>query len=151
MRFLLLLIPLLVGMGVVVQSGANTQLRHILANPFLAGLISFGCGTLVLLIINLVLRTDFTVLSGETIQRTQWWMWLGGLLGSFFIMSVIFVAPQIGPAKLFGLLIASQLVFSVVVDHFGWMGFEVQPITVKRTVGVALLIAGAFLVQSEGS
>lgn len=151
MRYILLLVPLLVGMGVVVQSGANTQLRHILANPFLAGLISFSMGTLVLTIVNLVLKTDFSVLSSDTIQRTQWWMWLGGLLGSFFIMSVIFVAPKIGPTKLFGLLIASQLVFSVVVDHFGWMGFEVQPVSVRRVIGITLLIAGAFLVQSEGS
>lgn len=151
MRYILLLVPLLVGMGVVIQSGANTQLRHILANPFLAGLISFSMGTFVLIVVNLVLRTDFSILSGDVLQRTQWWMWLGGLMGSFFIMSVIFVAPKIGPTKLFGLLIASQLVFSVVVDHFGWMGFEVQPITVRRVIGITLLIAGAFLVQSEGN
>ena len=151
MRYILLLVPLLVGMGVVVQSGANTQLRHVLANPFLAGLISFSVGTLTLIVINLALKTDLSVLSGDAVQRTQWWMWLGGVMGAFFIMSVIFVAPEIGPTKLFGLLIASQLVFSAVVDHFGWLGFDVQPITVKRTIGIALLIAGAFLVQSEGS
>ena len=151
MRHLLLLIPLLVGMGVVVQSGANTQLRHILASPFLAGLISFSVGTLTLIVVNVVLKTDFSVLAAPAIQRTSWWMWLGGVMGSFFIMSVIFVAPQIGPTKLFGLIIASQLIFSAIVDHYGWMGFDIQPVTVKRAIGVVLLIAGAFLVQSEAS
>ena len=43
MRYLLFVIPLLVGMGVVVQSGANTQLRSILGNPFLAGLSFLRC------------------------------------------------------------------------------------------------------------
>ena len=151
MRILLFLIPLLIGMGVVVQSGANTQLRQVLANPYLAGLISLTVGTLTLLIINLAFRTDFSVLSAQNIQRTSWWMWVGGLMGAGFIMSVIIVAPEIGPTSLFGLIIASQLAFSLVVDHYGWLGFEVQPISAKRIAGVVLLIVGAFLVQSGES
>ena len=133
----------------MIQSGANTQLRHILANPFLAGLISLSVATTTLIIINLALRTDFTVLALDNIQRTQWWMWTGGLMGAFFIMSVVLVAPEIGPTRLFGLIIASQLIFSLVVDHYGWMGFAVQPISLKRVIGVVLLIVGVFLVQSE--
>lgn len=148
MRFLLFAIPLLVGMGVVVQSGANTQLRAILGNPFLAGLVSFGVGTATLLIINLSLKSDFTALSAHSVQQSSWWMWLGGVMGTFFIMSVIFVAPEIGPTKLFGLIIASQLTFSLIVDHYGWMGFAAQPISLKRVLGVVLLVVGAFLVQS---
>ena len=149
MRNLLFLIPLLVGMGVVVQSGANTQLRQVLANPYLAGLISLSVGSITLLIINLALRTDFSVLSAENIQQTSWWMWVGGLMGAFFIMSVIIVAPEIGPTSLFGLIIASQLTFSLVVDHYGWLGFSAQPISAQRVVGAVLLIVGAFLVQSK--
>lgn len=80
-------------------------------------------------------------------MRTRWWMWLGGILGAFFITSVIFIAPIIGPTKLFGSIIASQLIFSVIVDHYGWMGFDVQLINLRKIIGVLLLIAGAFLVQ----
>jgi len=134
-------------MGVVIQSGANTQLRAILGNPFLAAFISFGTGLLALLILNTVMGTDPSILNAENIQRTRWWMWLGGILGAFFITSVIFIAPIIGPTKLFGIIIASQLIFSVAVDHFGWLGFEVQAINIKKAIGVILLIAGAFLVQ----
>ena len=149
MRYLLLLIPILVGMGVVVQAGANTQLRYVLQNPFLAGLISLTVATLTLILINLLLRTDFSVLSTQNIQRTQWWMWTGGLVGASFILSVVLVAPEIGPTRLFSLIIASQLIFSLVVDHYGWMGFAEQPITLKQLAGVTLLVVGAFLVQAE--
>lgn len=148
MRALLFIIPLLVGMGVVVQSGANTQLRSVLGNPFLAGLVSFSVGMITLLVINVAFRSDFTALDIQTVQRSSWWMWLGGVMGAFFIMSVIFVAPEIGPTRLFGLIIASQLTFSLVVDHYGWMGFAVQPVSLKRLLGVVLLIAGVLLVQS---
>lgn len=147
MQYLLLFIPLLVGMGVVLQSGANTQLSHILGNPFIAGLISFTVGAISMLLINLIVRSDFSVLSPQHISQTQGWMWLGGLMGAFFITSVIFIAPKIGPTQLFGLVIASQLTFSVVVDHYGWLGFQEQPINLKKVGGVLLLIGGAFLIQ----
>lgn len=147
MQYLLLLIPLLIGMGVVIQSGANTQLSHILQNPFIAGLISFVFGTLCLLIINIVMRSDFSVLTAQNIAQTRWWMWLGGLMGAFFITSVILIAPKIGPTQLFGLIIASQLTFSVVVDHYGWLGFQAQPVNIKKIIGVLFLMAGTFLIQ----
>lgn len=147
MQKLLLLIPLLVGMGVVLQSGANTQLSAMLGNPFLAALISFFTGVVCLLLVNIVMGTDPSLLNPDHLARTQWWMWLGGVLGAFFITSVIFIAPIIGPARLFGVIIASQLIFSVVVDHYGWLGFNPQPINLKKIIGVLLLIAGAFLIQ----
>ncbi|WKN40642.1 DMT family transporter [Tunicatimonas pelagia] len=147
MPYLLLLVPLLIGMGVVVQAGANTQLSQMLANPFIAGLISFVIGTLCLLIINIVMRSDFSVLTVHNIAQTHWWMWLGGLMGAFFITSVIVIAPKIGPTQLFGLIIASQLTFSAVVDHYGWLGFQAQPINIKKIVGVLFLMAGTFLIQ----
>jgi len=68
-------------------------------------------------------------------------------MGAFFITSVILIAPKIGPTQLFGLIIASQLTFSVVVDHYGWLGFQAQPINVKKMIGVLFLMAGTFLIQ----
>ena len=147
MQYLLLFIPLLVGMAAIVQSGANTQLSDILKNPFLAGLISFAIGTLCLLLINLTLRTDLSTLNLQNISQSRWWMWLGGLMGAFIITSIILIAPKIGPTQLFGLIIASQLIFSVIVDHYGWLGFQIQPINIKKVVGILLLVGGAFLIQ----
>jgi len=147
MQYLLLLIPLLIGMGVVIQSGANTQISQILGNPFIAGLISFTMGAICLLIINIVMRSDFSVLSAQNVSQTRWWMWLGGLMGAFFITSVILIAPKIGPTQLFGLIIASQLTFSVVVDHYGWLGFQAQPVNIKKLIGVLFLMLGTFLIQ----
>jgi len=147
MQKLLLLIPLLVGMGVVVQSGANTQLSAILGNPFLAALISFLTGVTCLVLLNIAMGSDPSLINTDNIARTQWWMWLGGVLGAFFITSVIFIAPVIGPTKLFGVIIASQLIFSVIVDHYGWLGFNAQPVNIKKILGVLLLIGGAVLIQ----
>ena len=147
MRYFVYIFPLLVGMGVILQSGANTQLREVLGNPYLAGLISFSVGLSVMLVINVALGTDPAALSWAKVQQTSWWMWLGGVMGACFIMSVILVAPRIGPTRFFCLIIASQLSFSLIVDHYGWFGFEARPVNIKRMVGVALLIVGALLAQ----
>lgn len=142
-------IPMLVGMAVIVQTGANTQLRLALNSPLLAALVSFTTGTLLILIANLVVGSDFKQLNWVNIQGTSWWMWLGGFLGSIFIVSAILIAPRIGPTQFFGFIIAAQLIFSVIVDHYGWLGFMVQPANLQKVLGVVLLAVGAFLIQSS--
>jgi len=36
---------------------------------------------------------------------------------------------------------------SLVVDHYGWVGFAAHPATAVRIVGAALIIVGVVLVQ----
>jgi transporter family-2 protein len=38
-------------------------------------------------------------------------------------------------------------VASLLVDHFGWVGFEENPITPGRLLGIALVGAGVLLVR----
>ncbi len=148
-KYLIMMVPMLVGMGVIVQTGANTQLRVALNSPLLAALVSFTTGAIFVFIANLVVGSDFRQLSWENIQATSWWMWLGGFLGSIFIVSAILIAPRIGPTQFFGFIIAAQLMFSVVVDHYGWLGFTIQPANIQKVLGVALLAVGAYLIQSS--
>jgi bacterial/archaeal transporter family-2 protein len=57
------------------------------------------------------------------------------------------VPVRIGAAAFFGILVAAQLVTSVLADQFGWLAFEQKDVTPLRAVGVALLVAGALLVR----
>jgi transporter family-2 protein len=57
------------------------------------------------------------------------------------------VPPRLGTAAFFGILVAAQLVTSVLADQFGWFGFHQRDITPLRAVGIALLIGGALLVR----
>ena len=41
----------------------------------------------------------------------------------------------------------APLICSVLLDHYGWVGFEVHPVNTWRMVGCALLLAGLFLVS----
>ena len=54
---------------------------------------------------------------------------------------------RIGAAAFFGILVAAQLVTSVVLDRFGWIGFPQRDVSPLKLLGVALLVAGALLVR----
>jgi transporter family-2 protein len=43
--------------------------------------------------------------------------------------------------------VTCSMVCSVLLDHFGWVGFEVHRVNPLRLAGCALLLAGLFLVS----
>ena len=76
-----------------------------------------------------------------------WWVWTGGLLGAFYVLGSIVTAPKLGAATLVAMILAGQALASLAVDHFGWVGFDEQPVTVLRVAGVLLLAGGVALVR----
>ena len=85
--------------------------------------------------------------SGHRIGAAPWWVWTGGALGAFYVSSTVYVAPRIGAATFFGILVAAQLGMSVVIDRFGLLGFPQRGLEPARIAGLALLIVGAILVR----
>jgi transporter family-2 protein len=74
-------------------------------------------------------------------------VWIGGALGVVYVVGSIVSAPKHGAATLIALVVAGQGVASIVVDHFGWVGFEPRHVTPGRLVGIALVGAGVLLVR----
>ena len=74
------------------------------------------------------------------------WLWVGGMLSAFIVLSFTFAAPRIGVTAAIGLYIAGTLTSAAAVDHFGWLGVERIAIGWPRLVGIALLLGGAALV-----
>ena len=74
------------------------------------------------------------------------WMWLGGILSAFIVLSITFAAPRIGVAAAIGLVITGNLIVAAAIDRFGWFGVESIPLNWTRVVGILLLAGGAALV-----
>jgi bacterial/archaeal transporter family-2 protein len=58
----------------------------------------------------------------------------------------VLLARHMGAATLVALVVAGQLVCSVVMDHFGVLGFETRSATAWRLTGCGLMLAGFFLI-----
>jgi transporter family-2 protein len=145
MEYFYILLALIAGILMPVQPGINAQLSSLVKNPLLASAISFAFGTIVLLIYCLLARVPWP--SWSTIASAPWWIWIGGVLGAFFVTSTIILAPKIGAVTMLALLVLGQMVASLILDHFGWLGYPLHPISFWRIVGVIFLVIGVFLVQ----
>ncbi len=73
------------------------------------------------------------------------WLWIGGLMGGFIVLSITIAAPRIGSAATIGLLIAGQLVMGAVIDRLGLFGLDRIALHWPRILGIGLLAAGAAL------
>jgi bacterial/archaeal transporter family-2 protein len=73
------------------------------------------------------------------------WLWVGGVLGAFIVLTITVAAPRIGAAATIALLIAGQLAMGVVIDRYGLFGVERIIVSWPRVLGIALLAVGAAL------
>jgi len=81
------------------------------------------------------------------VARIPWWSWSGGLFGAVFIALAILLVPKLGAATFIALLVAGQMLASVTLDHFGWLGLAQREIDLPRVIGVLLLIGGVVLIR----
>jgi bacterial/archaeal transporter family-2 protein len=72
---------------------------------------------------------------------------LVGALGGAAVVAIGLVAVRpLGAGAVIALLVAGQVIISIVADRFGWFGLHHVGISAGRALGVALVIAGTALV-----
>jgi transporter family-2 protein len=145
MAWLYLLFAFAAGVALPFQAGINAQLAHWVDSPVRAAFVSFAVGAVALLLVSLLVFKPLP--SVARLGDAPWWMWFGGLLGGFYVVAAAVTAPQLGAATLIALVVAGQSLTSLLVDHFGWVGFEEQHVSAGRLAGMALVAAGVVLVR----
>jgi transporter family-2 protein len=140
-----LLMALVAGISVPTQAGINAQLGLWTRSPVLASTISFMVGTLTLILYSLITRIPLP--SFATAVNHPWWIWIGGALGAFFVTTTIILVPKLGATTMVALILAGQMFASLLLDHFGWLGYPLQPISLGRIAGVVLVCGGVWLIR----
>jgi bacterial/archaeal transporter family-2 protein len=143
MHFVSYLIALAAGSSSPVQAGASAQLNKDLASPVWAGLWVYVSGLVGILLVQFLVRETWP---GSRIADAHWWAWLGGLLSIGMTLTGLTLAHNMGSGLYTGLTLTASLLASVVLDHFGWMGFERHPVGWLRGLGAALMISGIWLI-----
>ncbi|MDK2922103.1 MAG: bacterial/archaeal transporter family-2 protein [Desulfonauticus sp.] len=137
------LLGILAGIVGAAQPGINSILDQKLGSALLASTISFMVGTIFLLILSFSLKILPIPLKAFT--QAPWWAYLGGLLGAFFVLVSVILAPKVGAVTLMGLLLTGQILASLLYDHFGILGYPVHPISWWRILGLILMGIGVYL------
>jgi len=127
-----------------IQAGLNSKLGKTLESPVYAALISFVIGTIALAAY--VLFTRQTI-SWSGVKEAPSYIWLGGLLGAFYITVIILAFPVLGPGLTFGLIVAGQMVVSLLLEHFNILVAQQNPISYMKLVGATLVVIGVIIIR----
>ncbi|MEO5906446.1 MAG: DMT family transporter [Saprospiraceae bacterium] len=142
---LYLILALLAGTMMPTQTAINNKLATVVQSPVLSAFISFAVGLVALFIFILASGISFNNLSYS--KNAPPVAWLGGLCGAFFVTAVVTVVPRLGVALTFAILILGQMLATLPIDHFGFLGLPVKEINFPRIIGVVLVIAGVLIIR----
>ena len=141
-----LLMAIAAGACLPLQVGVNSTLARGLENPISAALVSFAVGTCVLLAFVLIMRLPLPGFSRAAAM--PWWIWIsGGFLGAYCVSATVYLAPRTGATVLFMTIITGQLLFALLLESKGFMGFPERSLSPGRIAGIALMIAGVYLTR----
>lgn len=146
MKYTLMFFTLLLGCMLPFQAIINARLGRLTGGALMASLISFGVGLIFLTVINLLANPGAFV-QLKLAQITPWYLWLGGIIGAFYVAYITWVNQQQGVALTFALIVSGQIFFSLLIDHFGLLGSTVRLITLEKWIGAGLIIAGIILIK----
>lgn len=132
------------GLASAVQAGCTGALVRGLHNPYLVVLISLLGSAIVIGAVGIAYggfglgRTD--------VATVPWWAWLAGACGAVVLLSQPVAAHSLGAAPYIGLMVSAAVVASVLLDHFGVLGFVQHTAGIWRVAGAALMVIGVTLV-----
>ncbi|WP_025158439.1 DMT family transporter [Leifsonia aquatica] len=152
--WLALVIAMICGAGVALQSRINGELGRRLDDGFTAAAISFGSGLIILLVALAIApagrrglgRVRDALRGGEL----RWWYVCGGAAGSFLVLSQGLTAALLGVALFTVSVVAGQTVSGLVLDRIGLGPGGRRPLTPARIAGAVIaLLAVTWAVSAQ--
>ena len=135
---------LLTGVMNAIHSGTNAKLNATLERPWWAGV--FVCLISGAVLLGGVAWNRESLPPGSDFAATPWWAWLGTAIAALPVISTLFFTGRLGGGAFNGLVVTGTIVFSIVLDHYGLLGFAVHHVSWPRIAGAALMLGGLALV-----
>lgn len=136
---------LMAGVLIPVMAMLNARLGRHLGEPLHAPVVLFGVG-LVFCVVCALLVTR-TLPDVTRLGHSEPINYLGGMIVAFYVISATMVAPHFGVANFIMFAVVSQIIGSIMIDHFGLFGAAIRPVSGLRVVGVLILICGLVITQ----
>ncbi len=140
------LLTAFVGGLIALQAPINSRLGQTVGT-FQGAFFSFLLGTIALAAIAGLSRGGFGQIA--EVRGLEWQYLLGGLLGAAYVTSILVTVRTLGAGGVAAATITGQLIAAIVIDQLGVLGLDARPLTWERVLGVALLVAGTYLVVTK--
>ena len=127
----------------------NARVGKALGEPIYATVIVFFVAILIALIASVVFgKSSLTI---QNLQSLGPFDYGAGLIVAFYVISATVLAPKIGVANFIVMAVSSQILFSLMIDHFGLFGAPVKPISMIQLFGAVMLLIGLATTQLASS
>jgi len=127
----------------------NARVGRALGEPIYATVIVFFVAILIALIVSVVAgKSSLTI---QNLQNLAVFDFGAGLIVAFYVISATVLAPKIGVANFIVMAVSSQILFSLMIDHYGLFGAPVKPISMIQLFGAVMLVIGLATTQLASS
>lgn len=89
-------------------------------------------------------------INAKTWMQVPWYALTAGCLGLVIVGSISYTVPRLGLSVAFTVLVASQFITAMALEHFGWFGATATPIDWSRLSGIGAIILGVWLITNQG-
>lgn len=110
--------------------------------------LTFTLGALVTFVISFFAERHHAL----TLFTAPRWQITGAFFGVIYMLVIVFAMPRVGTAAATVAVISGQLLMSLLIDNFGWLGNTVIELGTRRYAAMALLaLALALIYQSNAA
>lgn len=134
----MVLLAVVAGLCIAVQTNLTAVAQRALGAPVLVAISGLATSLTALAVALALAKPDFT-------GRSVGYAIGSGMLGALIVGAIAIAAAQGGVARALSLVIASQLVFGLLLDALGVFGGS-PDVGALKVLGVVLIIAGGVLV-----
>lgn len=136
-------IMLAAGLGIPVLAALNAALGRSIGSPAVAACALFIVAFVCALAVALVTQPQAVAKLAAAPRH----LFLAGGFVAFYILTITWIAPIIGVGNAVFFVLIGQMIAAAVIDHFGFFGATVTPLSATRASGIGLMAAGVFLTQ----
>jgi transporter family-2 protein len=129
------------GIGIPIMAALSSGLGVRIGSPWAAAFMLFLVGALVSAIVLAINGLPKAAFSAPPL------FYAGGLMVSFYVLSVTWAAPRMGVGNAIFFVLLGQIIAASAIDHFGLFGAARSAMTAQRAAGIAFMLVGVFLAR----
>ena len=146
MKLYLYLLTMFLGVVLAVHLSMNGKVGSVLNNARVGNALFWCIGAVGALAIGI---TGWHSGALAPLKQVHPLLLTAGLLGTSLVFAIAWLIPRVGAGPVMITLLAGQVLGGLLMSHYGWLGSPVQPITLTKLAGVAVMIGGVFLATFE--
>lgn len=133
------LVAMFFGVVLTVHLAMNGKVGVVIANPRVGNMLFWCIGAVGAIAIGL---TGWQPGALGGVKQINPLLLTAGLMGASLVFGIAWLFPKVGAANATIALLFGQIVSSMVLSHFGWLGSPVQPVTMRALLGALVMLVG---------